>query len=264
MDKALAELLWTARWAIKAEKLDTAYDEITKALIHIGAEKAAATDDELDRPDDPMPEDFLKGIVEPEFVVVKGVRFKDRGAYKTPSGRFEGLVVHYTVSGRTAASARAVVAYLAKQGYGCMVMDEDGKIYIPEGFDIFRNWNNHAGVSAWGNRTNLNLYYAGMEICCWGRGSKEGPFREVTTLTGNIWPGKYQQYTEAQEKSLINFILWARTKNPEFKLENVVGHDEVRAKAGKPGAEHDPGASLSMTMHDLRNLLVEREKQLKA
>jgi hypothetical protein len=28
-----------------------------------------------------------------------------------------------------------------------MVMDENGIIYIPKNFDIFKNWGNHSGVS---------------------------------------------------------------------------------------------------------------------
>ncbi|MGJ1432459.1 hypothetical protein ACR79M_13135 [Sphingobacterium spiritivorum] len=35
--------------------------------------------------------------------------------------------------------------------------------------------------------------------------------------------GKYQQYTEAQEKSLINFILWAKSKNRTFDLDYICG-----------------------------------------
>lgn len=263
MDKKLAEYLWTARWAVKSNKPDLAYEEITNALEHIGAEKPKAEVEEPDRPSNPVPDNYLKGIEEPEIVIVKGVKFKERGAYKTPSGKFSGLVVHYTVSGRKASSARAVVSWLASQGYGCMVMDEDGKIYIPEGFDIFRSWNYHAGVSKWGNASGVSNIFAGMEICCWGRNSKEGPYRE-SKGEANIIAGKYQTYTEAQEKSLTNFILWARTKNPEFKIENVVGHDELRTAAGKKGDKQDPGASLSMTMPSYRKHVEDTEKMLKA
>lgn len=252
MDKVLADHLWTARWAVKNNKTDVAYDEITDALTHIGALKPEPAE-EKDRPNDPMPEDFESGFTEPVFRVVKGVRFKTT-SYRTASGRFEGLVVHYTVSGRKEKNARGVVSYLASKGYGCMVMDEDGVIYIPEGFDVFRSAAAHAGDSAWNGRRGLNYYYAGMEICCWGKDSKEGPFRE-SKGEANIISGRYQAYTEAQEKALSNFILWARARNPEFKLENVCGHDEARAAIGKRGDKADPGASLSMTMPAYREHL---------
>lgn len=250
MDKKLADHLWTARWAVKAGKPDVADAEITDALVHIGAESRQSVEDS-DRPDDPMPEDFEAGFTEPIIRIVKGVRYKSSGAFRTPSGKFSGLVVHYTVSGRTEKSARAVVSYLASKGLGCMVMDEDGIIYVPEGFDVFRTATAHAGASAWNGQRNLNQYFAGMEICCWGRGSKVGPFRE-SKGEANIVAGKYQTYTDAQERALTDFILWARAKNPEFKLDNVVGHDEVRTAVGKRGDKQDPGASLSMTMPEYR------------
>lgn len=67
--------------------------------------------------------------------------------------------------------------------------------------------------------------------------------------------GKYQQYTEAQEKSLINFILWAKSKNRTFDLDYITGHDELRKEAGKTGDKQDPGGSLSMPMQELRDLV---------
>ena len=196
---------------------------------------------------------MLKAI-QPEFKVINGVRFKTHGNYKTKSGMFSGLVIHYTVSGRTPDSAIGVVKYLAKKGYGCMTMDEDGIIYIPENFDVLKSVAWHAGKSKWDNKSGLSKYYAGMEICCWGRGSDVGPFRE-SDGEANIIKGKYQKYTEAQEKSLTNFILWALEQNNEFKIDNVVGHDEIRAEAGYPGGKQDPGASLSMTMPKYREYL---------
>lgn len=261
MDKKLAEMLWTARWATKANKPDLAYNSLTEALVYIGAEQPSPII-EPDRPNNPMPPNYLNGIEEPLFTIVKGVKFRDRGAYKTPSGKFSGLVVHYTVSGRTENSARAVVDWLASQGLGCMVMDETGKIYIPEGFDVFRSWGYHAGVSKWQGRSSVSDVFAGMEICCWGLNSKVGPLRS-SSGESNIIPGSYQTYTAAQENALVNFILWARTKNPEFKLENVVGHDELRAEAGKRGDKQDPGSSLSVTMPRFRAFLIEKEKALK-
>lgn len=201
------------------------------------------------------PTQGLGKFTEPEFVTVKGVKFVDRGDYKTPSGKFSGLVVHYTVSGRTESSAKGVIGWLRDQGYGCMVMDENGKIYIPEGFDVFKSWGYHAGVSKWAGRSSVSDVFAGMEICNWGLNSKVGPYREVKNSQGYVVSGKYQAYTEAQEKALTNFILWAKSKNPEFKLDNVVGHDELRREAGKPGDKADPGGSLSMTMPKYREYL---------
>lgn len=192
---------------------------------------------------------------DPEFIEVKGIRYPEIGFYDTESGWFSGLVVHYTVSGRNERSARGVVSHLSRLGLGAMVMDENGLIYVGEGFDPLCHWGHHAGVSKWRGMVGLSKYFAGMEICSWGRGSKHGPLRHFDEPLGNIYPGTYQAFTEAQESSLINFCLWALDINPEFNLANVCGHDEVRAEAGKPGDKTDPGGSLSMTMPAFRQHL---------
>lgn len=262
MDKTLRDLLFSARWAVSADKKDFAFEKLTSALEHIGALKSEVQ--KVDRPSDPMPELFNM-VREPKFVVVKGVKYKDLGNYKTSGGYFDGLVVHYTVSNRSKASAIGNVKYLASKGFGCMVMDEDGTIYIPEDFDVLKDWGQHAGVSRWDGSSYVSSRFAGMEICCWGRGSKVGPFRE-SNGQDNIISGKYQTFTDAQEDELINFCLWALTVNPMFRsanilsMENVVGHDEVRAAAGKKGDKTDPGASLSMTMPKFREFLTAQVK----
>lgn len=202
------------------------------------------------------PELPIIAVDTPIFKVVKGVKYKDRGNYNTPSGMFSGLTVHYTVSGN---APTGVVNWLAEQGYGCMVMDYDGVIYIPEDFDVFKSYGYHSGVSKWNGRSSVSDIFAGMEICCWGRNPPasvpENEIRTVTTEQGYVVAGRYQKYTEAQEKSLINFCLWAKKNNPEFIFDNVVGHDEIRREAGKLGDKQDPSGSLSMTMPQLRSLL---------
>lgn len=253
MQKKVIDHLWTARWAVKNNKNQAAFDEITEALIDLGALKSPLSI-EPDRPNEVMPDDFEADFVEPKFVTVRGVRFKDRGNYRTASGKFKGLVVHYTVSGRTEKSAQAVVSYLASKGLGCMVMSETGKIYIPEGFDPLSSWGYHAGISKWNGTTGLSDQFAGMEICSWGRGSKVGPFRS-TKGEANMIEGTYQAFTEAQELALINFVKWALARNPEFTVDNICGHDEARTAAGKHGDKQDPGASLSVSMPDFRAML---------
>lgn len=206
------------------------------------------------------PNDIISTIMEPIFKTVKGVKYKDRGNYKTQSGMFSGLVVHYTVSGN---APTGVVNWLSSQGYGCMVMDYDGVIYIPEDFDVLKSWGYHSGVSKWNGRSSVSDVFAGMEICCWGLNSKVGPFRTVTTEQGYVVAGTYQQYTEAQEKSLINFCLWAKKQNPEFSFDNVVSHDELRREAGRTGDKQDCGGSLSMPTFKLRELLKTEYEKIK-
>lgn len=240
----------------KGESLvvDGVWGKKTQAAVDKYTIEIEAIKDDMTPPKDIS----VGGFTQPEFVVVKGVRFKDRGNYNTPSGKFKGLTVHYAVSGNTADSAIGVIKYLASQGFGCMAMDKDGKIYIPENFDVLKSWGYHSGVSKWKGISSVSDKFAGMEICCWGLNSKVGPFRTVTTKEGYVVAGKYQQYTEAQENSLINFCLWAKTVNPEFDFDYVAGHDELRKEAGKLGDKQDPGGSLSMTMPELRKLLTNK------
>lgn len=189
-------------------------------------------------------------FTEPVFVRVPGVKFKTHGyAKKTP----EGLVVHYTVSGN---NPENLVKYLAKQGYGCMVMAHDGRIYIPEGFDIFKQAAAHAGKSAWNGISGMNSHFMGMEICNWGSAGKQhvsaDKLRVISKKTANQQPGTYEKYTPEIEASLINFCLWAKSKCPTFSFDNVAGHDEVALPAGR---KNDPGGSLSMTMPAFREKL---------
>lgn len=256
MDKKLAEYLWTARWSITNNQNESAYEEISKALVYIGAEKS------VDRPSSPPPVVQEPKIIEPTIVYVKNVKFDDDGDYQTSTKTFSGLVVHYSVSNRTAASAKAVLSWLASKNWGCMVMDEDGVIYVPEGWDFFKKRNDHAGTSKWENLTSVSRYFAGIEMCSWGKDSSKGPIREVTTDQGYVVAGKYQAYTEAQEKALVNFILWAKSKNPEFNLDNVVGHDELRREIGLLGDKQDPGGALSMPMPEFRKLIKARWKEI--
>lgn len=209
---------------------------------------------EGDRPDSPPP--VVSEVWEPNFVEVPGVSFKSHGPFKTPTGNPFGLTVHHTVSGRSAASAKAVLSYLAKSGLGAVVMDENGVLYIPKGFNPLRQIVYHAGTSAWKGKTGVSNYCLGIEICGWGTdGAKRGA-KDLRTVKAeeNRKAGTYQAFTKAQEETLFNFCLWLKEKNPDFNFDWVVGHDEVAQPIGR---KSDPGGSLSVTMPELRRLLKE-------
>lgn len=184
----------------------------------------------------------------PTIVRVPGIKFKTHGKFKTKTGKALGLLVHYAVSGNTAASAKGVLNYGAKKGLGFLTMDKDGIIYAPENFDFQTNVVYHAGKSSWKGKSGMSFYCIGMEVCCWGKDSKVGPFRKSKN-NQNIKAGTYQAYTPRQEKALINFIKWQLDVNPEFSVDYVIGHDECA-----PTRKSDPGASLSMTMPAFRGL----------
>jgi len=209
---------------------------------------------EPDRPNTAPPEinEDPGAITQPVIQVVKGLKYKTHGKFKTKSGKAKGLVVHYTVSGRSQASAKNVVTYLAKEGLGCPVMDENGIIYVPEGFNYLTDVAYHAGASSWKGVTGISAYCIGMEICNWGTAGKEKGAKDLRVVSAkeNIKAGTYQMFTEAQEKALINLCLWLKKNNPEFDFDWVVGHDEIA-----PTRKSDPGGSLSMTMPALRKLL---------
>lgn len=258
MNKKISDALFSARWAIRAGKPDFAYDKVTEALEEIGALPKSIKDQEPP-PMSELPKEALEDdgeeIQDPIFVKLKDVHYKET-RYNTKSKMAEGLVVHYTVSGRSSKNAIGVLKYLASQNLGCMVMDEDGIIYVPESFDVMRDAAAHAGVSKWNGHSGLNDEFAGIEICGWGRSNTKdepkGRTVEVPKQNENMFKGWYQPFTPKQEKALKNLCYWMKKQNPSFKFENVCGHDEARIEAGKPGDKQDPGGSLSMTMPSFR------------
>lgn len=188
----------------------------------------------------------------PTVIKVKGVKYSKHGFFKTKLGKALGAVVHYTVSGRTAANAIGVVKYLASKGLGCLVMDENGIFYCAENYDYMKDVVYHAGNSLWKGKSGISTYCIGLEICGYGSDGPKHGVKDLRTSTGedNIKRGTYQMYTAKQEETLINFLKFCKRTNPEFSYDWVVGHDEIA-----PSRKSDPGASLSMTMPELRKLL---------
>lgn len=255
----IKDALYTARWALteaiekdKYNMLDTAVDRIAEAQALI-AELPAPSEVIVNAPSNVIP---IKGW-KPTVRVVKGVKFKNRGKYK---GGPKGGLVHYTVSGRDQKSAEGVVRYLAKKGLGCPVIDEDGIMYVPEGFDWETDIGAHAGASKWNGYNGLNSHFIGFELCNWGTdGKKQGAtdLRVIEKNTENMYKGVYQKYTAKQEEFLFNVMPYLKNKYPNsFKYENVCGHDEVRAAAGQPGGKSDPGGSFSISMPTFRKKLL--------
>ncbi|MCP3684525.1 MAG: hypothetical protein GY861_17810 [bacterium] len=258
----IKDLLYSARWGITKGIDESDYSKLDYAADKLIEAKALIIEEEFDEPDRPdTTEQQINDLDKyeiPTIVKLPGIKYKKRGRYKTPSGFAKGLVVHYTVSGRTKRSARSIVNSLAKRGLGCMVMDEEGTIYIPDNFDIDEDVAYHAGPSQWKGKSGVSALCMGMEICNWGKlNSKTKPRADKIRKSkdnDNIKAGEYEEYTmlKGQEEALINFILWQADTNPEFDIEWIVGHDECAVPKGR---KSDPGASLSMTMPELRELI---------
>lgn len=197
-----------------------------------------------------------------------------KGAGKYRKGYPEGAIVHW-ISGWSrdgdkgvSANGHAINAlkYGAKQGYGYMTLSEIGTFFQAQPFS---DWDYHAGSSSHPKLgSSVSQYLVGIEVCCAGRLEKVGPGRykswfgaefnesevRYSPKRGNIAEGYYHKYSEAQERALIEFLLWMKRNNPEvFNFDLVLGHDEVA-----PSRKTDPGASLSMTMSEFRELLKKR------
>jgi N-acetyl-anhydromuramyl-L-alanine amidase AmpD len=251
MDK-IKKSLYSARWAITEGIDHNDYNHLDYAADMIAQAKAdIITSDVVLEPD----RDSSKPITDyevPTFKYLDDVFLNTQGRYQTPSGTAKGLVVHYTVSGRSPQSAENVLKYLARKGLGCMVMDEDGVIYCAGNQDWSSDVAWHAGKSAWGGVTGLSRYCMGMEICNWGTAVERTGTNDVRVITDkkdNQFAGSYQKYTEAQEKALIGFISHCLATMPDFDIDWLVGHDEIATPHGR---KTDPGGSLSMTMPELR------------
>lgn len=210
------------------------------------------------------------------------------GGYSTSSGRAKGHVQHYT-AGAIAPDSRQVISMLTSLGnrqgrLGCYGMDEEGVIYIPTSLG-FTQKGYHAGNSRWRGVDGMNSYLMGIEVCNPGKLVKAGneyfPYYQV--VNGKVKPGAkavdparvrvwskdqptamkrpdlqkgyqsrgvYMAFTAKQEKALINFALMQLQVNPAYSIDWVVGHDEISG-SGKS----DPGACLSLTMPEWRNML---------
>lgn len=193
---------------------------------------------------------------QPRVVTVKGVKFANRGRFKTPNGEPDGAVIHFTVSPNSPKSAEGVVRYLASKGLGCPVVDAYGTIYVPEGFDWERDIGYHAGVSEWRGKKSVSNTKIGFELCGWGSDTKgknlpADQIRRGPSNSGDKTEYNYQKYTPEQEEFLFNVMPYLKAKYPNtFKYDEVCGHDECATPKGR---KNDPGQSLSMSMPDFRS-----------
>ena len=117
----------------------------------------------------------------------------------------------------------------------------------------------HAGVSKWGQYTNLNDYFVGIEVVnigplekrengkyydCYGH-IYTGPIRERNALGYKYWV----PFTDKQEESLKKLVKWL-VGTYKIDPKNIVGHYECA-----PKRKIDPIGGLSMTMDEFRSFL---------
>lgn len=176
-----------------------------------------------------------------------------------------GAVIHCT-NGRFGLSGLDIA-----RGDGMSYLLIDGRGQVHQGFPMSR-WGCHAGTSSWpGINGRVSRHLVGIKIENAGR-LKPLPEGGWRTWWGEVVPadevrnvaadqnweaGAYWAIRPAQEKALIELLLWLKASRPDvFDFGMVVGADECTQ-----GRRPDPGASLSLTMPDFRALLVSQYLQ---
>lgn len=201
----------------------------------------------------------------PGAIIRKDLKMKVIGEY--PKGYPRGAIIHWT-SGRFDKGLSDSVNTIQggiKNGYMYWCMDKDGKVIQT---NPLNQWGYHAGASSWTidgvKRSGVSNFLVGIEINNAGNLSKKNgkyvswfdqeiPEKDVriSKSVDNVQAGAYHKYTEAQEKSLIEMLIWLKANNPDvFSFDYVLGHDEVA-----PSRKTDPGGSLSVTMPNFRLFL---------
>lgn len=101
----------------------------------------------------------------------------------------------------------------------------------------------HAGKSKIGEKTGVNSYSVGIEICNWG------PLRQVdgkfVTYSGRKYDGPtpiqsadgryWEPYTDAQYASLLKLCEYLTS---EYEITHITGHSDIAIPQGR---KHDPG-----------------------
>jgi len=186
-------------------------------------------------------------------------KMKTQGKY--PMEYPEGAVVHYN-AGRF--EPQGFLDYMRSKWYVTFLIDREGHIWQDFPLD---EWGHHAGKSRWKNiDVTVNNRFVGIEVMSAGLLKRDEKTKKYRSWWGDPFPleevrcsyddmniasGCYHRFTATQVDQLMKLIVWLE-KNGQgiFKLENVVGHDEV-----SPGRKSDPGAAMPYTMPHFRKHL---------
>jgi N-acetyl-anhydromuramyl-L-alanine amidase AmpD len=294
MDK---EQLYTLRWsAMQIARLssDPKVDALAlnqiEILSHLLGEPIPEefTPPEPDRPShQPIEESSEKKIYlvgskklwYPEALVRTDLKRPSKGEY--PKSYPYGAIVHFT-AGQYSKGVEDAINTISDSSYFFCCIGTDGKFVQ---VNPLNQWGYHAGESAWvidgEKRNGVSNYLVGIEMNNPGRLELHGgkyftywdknrtkpidlsEVRVIDENTDNILAGAYLPYTQAQEESLIEFLLWAKANNPTvFDFDYVLGHDEVAGLKGiGKWRKNDPGGALSMTMTEFRRLLKDEYKK---
>lgn len=252
--------------------------------------------DLTDNIDPDVKEEVVKpapALISPQLWYPKAIKYtgmKTRGYYKDKWPI--GAVVHFT-AGRTRPAPigstrsgypatalgmgkKSMESAIKDQAYAYFVNDQDGNIHQGNSLDQFGF---HAGESYWPSLgSGLSSKLVGIENQSAGKLEKvsEGVYkayfttvekgdkyfyehevRHIKTKTDHRQVGTYHKFTEAQEKSLVELLMWLKHSNPKvFSFDNVLSHDEIA-----PKRKNDVGGALSMSMPEFREFLKEEYKR---
>lgn len=197
------------------------------------------------------------------------INLKTRGKYADDYP--VGAIVHYTAGqfGKGKQSALDCFNWAKQEGYNFMIIAYDGTVLQDTPLN---EWGYHAGESQWnGLGSSVSNKLVGIEICNAGLLEKKGDkyyswfnteipkdqVCEIKSNNDNQVKGYFHKYSEAQEESLIELLVWLKNNNPNiFNVDYILGHDEVAGPKGIGWSrKQDPGGALSMTMTELRDLV---------
>jgi hypothetical protein len=194
----------------------------------------------------------------------------------------DGALVHWTAGHRNGLESGA--DFQKSSGMSYCLIDKDGNFGQGDPLD---HWGYHGGASAYkGLSGTVSDELVGIELQAagnlresggkfypwWDEGKRlaknEIPASEVVSSErrGNIAPGHYHAYTQAQMLTLRKGLCWLHLNYPSvFQIQFILGHDEV-----SPGRKTDPGAALvdlnnnPITMSQLRDWIADDVRQILA
>lgn len=183
-------------------------------------------------------------------------------------------------------------------GYHYLEISRTGKIFASEGFSWMEwGYHAGQSLCPVTQRPSVSIYYVGVEMnnpgllfptedpdifCPWYNSVRDSRGNPVMDSKGrvkmlkafdehytkaevrhvkakdNIKSGYYLPYSHAQFEALVNLCLFLSKTQKNFKLSQVLGHDEVA-----PNRKNDPGGALAnpdevMTMPEFRDYLKQR------
>jgi N-acetyl-anhydromuramyl-L-alanine amidase AmpD len=183
-----------------------------------------------------------------------------------PRGYPQGMIQHYAGSRfHTRQDALNVLEYATTQAYSFLLIDGLGNLYQTAPLN---RWGWHSGKSIWpGLGQYVHQWLVGLEVSNagllvehngkyfteWGEEIPANEVRHVPTHIGNMTPGYYHKFSDAQIAMIEKTVRWLKENgNGIFKYELCLGHDEV-----SPGRKQDPGGSLPYTMKEYRQRLMD-------